>query len=108
MSQARFFDCAPPSQFDQVEAVAAPDQAEVAVRAGRRSVHLDAAARVRAHRAKQARLDVLIKPEIAQTLTSIAGELDCSKNELLNSLIRFALTNRNWRQLGLMGSRGSA
>ena len=35
----------------------------------------------------------------------IAAELDCSKNELMQSLVRFALTNRNWKQVGLYGSR---
>ena len=108
MSQLSFLDCALSPQADTAEAVAAPAVSEVAVRTGRRAVHADPAARVRAHRAKKARLDVLIKPELDETLTSIAGELDCSKNELMNSLIRFALTNRNWRQLGLMGSRSAA
>lgn len=74
--------------------------------AGRPPVHVDDAARVRAHRAKLARLDVSIKPEIAETIAEISGELDCSRNELLNSLIRFALTNRNWKQVGLYGSKG--
>jgi hypothetical protein len=108
MSQLSFLDCAPSPQSGIAEAVAAPGVPVATVRTGRPAIHVDSAARVRAHRAKQARLDVLIKPEIAETLASIAGELDCSKNELLNSLIRFALTNRNWRQLGLMGSRGAA
>ncbi len=73
---------------------------------GRPARHADDAARVRAHRAKLARLDVSIKPEIAETIGEIAGDLDCSRNELLNSLIRFALTNRNWKQVGLYGSKG--
>lgn len=77
-----------------------------AVKRGRRAVHANDAARVRAHRAKLARLDVTIKPEIAETLAQISGELDCSRNELVNSLIRFALTNRNWKQVGLYGARG--
>jgi hypothetical protein len=80
--------------------------AEELAKPGRPSLHADDAARVRAHRAKLARLDVSIKPEIAYTIGDIAGELDCSRNELLNSLIRFALTNRNWKQVGLYGSKG--
>lgn len=73
---------------------------------GRPAIYADDAARVRAHRAKLARLDVAIKPEISETIAQIAGELDCSRNELLNSMIRFALTNRNWKQVGLYGSKG--
>lgn len=75
-------------------------------RGGRPAKHLDSAARKRAHREKVARLDVAIKPEIADTIADIADGLDCSRNELLNSLIRFALTNRNWKQVGLYGAKG--
>ena len=73
---------------------------------GRPAIYADGAARVRAHRSKLARLDVSIRPEIAETIAEISSELDCSRNELLNSLIRFALTNRNWKQVGLYGSKG--
>lgn len=75
-------------------------------RLGRPSVHIGDAARVRAHRARLARLDITIKPEIADTIAQISDVLDCSRNELVNSLIRFALTNRNWQQVGLYGSKG--
>lgn len=74
--------------------------------AGRPPIHIDDAARVRAHRAKFARLDVTIKPEIANTIGEIAAALDCSRNEVMNSLVRFALTNRNWKVVGLYGSKG--
>jgi hypothetical protein len=80
--------------------------AEEPAKLGRPSLHSDEAARVRAHRAKLARLDITIKPEIADTLTLISSDLDCSRNELVNSLIRFALTNRNWKQVGLYGTKG--
>ena len=72
--------------------------------AGRPRVHADPAAKVRAHRAKLARIDVSIKPELADTLRDISARLDCSMNELLGSMIRFGLTNRNWKQVGLYGS----
>lgn len=67
-------------------------------------------ARVRSadFRSRYARLDVPVDRSIDSTLRLIASELDCSKNELVNSLIRFALTNRNWRQAGLYGRRISA
>lgn len=80
--------------------------AEEPAKRGRASLHADAAARVRAHRARLARLDVTIKPEIADTIAQISDVLACSRNELVNSLIRFALTNRNWQQVGLYGSKG--
>lgn len=74
-------------------------------RKGRRPVHASAAARKAAYRADKARIDFTDKPAIAATLSEIAAELDCSKNELMQSLVRFALTNRNWRQVGLYGAR---
>jgi len=74
-------------------------------RKGRPAKHASAAARKAAYRADKARIDFTDKPAIAATLTEIAAELDCSKNELLQSLVRFALTNRNWKQVGLYGSR---
>lgn len=74
-------------------------------RKGRRPVHASAAARKAAYRAGKARIDFTDKPAIAATLAEIAADLDCSKNELMQSLVRFALTNRNWKQVGLYGSR---
>lgn len=74
-------------------------------RRGRKAVHASAAARKAAYRADKARIDFTDKPEIASTLSEIAADLDCSKNELLQSLVRFALTNRNWKQVGLYGAR---
>lgn len=73
---------------------------------GRPARHADAAARKRAYRGKVARLDVAIKSEIAETIGDIADTLGVSRNEVVNSLIRFGLTNRNWKQVGLYGSKG--
>lgn len=74
-------------------------------RKGRRPVHASAAARKAAYRADKARIDYTDKQAIAATLDEIAAELDCSKNELMQSLVRFALTNRNWKRVGLYGAR---
>lgn len=74
-------------------------------RRGRKAKHESAAARKAAYRANKARIDFTDKPEIAATLAEIAADLDCSKNELMQSLVRFALTNRNWKQVGLYGAR---
>ena len=74
-------------------------------RKGRRPVHANAAARKAAYRADKARIDYTDKPAIAATLEEIAAALDCSKNELMQSLVRIALTNRNWKTVGLYGVR---
>ncbi|WP_341888392.1 hypothetical protein [Variovorax sp. YR752] len=74
--------------------------------AGRPAVHADAAARVRAHRAAKARIDFTDDPKIKQTIAGIASELGCSEADVLRSITRFALTNRNWKQVGLYGSKG--
>lgn len=57
-----------------------------------------------AYRATHARLDVATTPRIADTIASLATDLGASRNEVVNSLLRFALTNRNWRQQGLWGA----
>jgi hypothetical protein len=74
-------------------------------RKGRPATHASAAARKAAYRANKARIDFTDKPAIAATIDEIAAALDCSKNELMQSLVRFALANRNWTQTGLFGSR---
>lgn len=72
---------------------------------GRKAIHASAAARKAAHRAKRDRVDYSDKPEIIEKLRETAAALDCSVNELLQSMVRFAETNRNWKQVGLYGSR---
>ena len=74
-------------------------------RKGRRPVHASAAARKAAYRAEKARVDFTDKPEIIAKLRETAAQLDCSVNELLQSMVRFAETNRNWKQVGLYGAR---
>ena len=74
-------------------------------RRGRPAVHADAAARKAAHRADLARIDFTDKPEIVAKLKETAEQLDCSVIELLRSMVRFAQCNRNWKQVGLYGSR---
>jgi len=38
---------------------------------------------------------------IAGTVATIADELDCSRSDVMNSRIRFALCNRDWVKTGL-------
>lgn len=74
-------------------------------RKGRPAKHADAAARKAAYRAEKARIDFTDKSEIIDKLRETAATLDCSVNELLQSMVRFAECNRNWKQVGLYGSR---
>ena len=76
-------------------------------RKGRRPVHASAAARKAAYRAEKARVDFTDKPEIIAKLRETAAQLDCSVNELLQSMVRFAECNRNWKQVGLYGARNN-
>lgn len=74
-------------------------------RKGRRPIHASAAARKAAYRAERARIDYTDAPHIVDKLRETAAQLDCSVNELLQSMVRFAETNRNWKQVGLYGTR---
>lgn len=76
-------------------------------RKGRKPTHASAAARKAAYRADKARVDFTDKPEIIAKLRETADQLDCSVNELLQSMVRFAECNRNWKQVGLYGSRSN-
>ncbi len=74
-------------------------------RKGRKPTHASPAARKAAYRAEKARVDYTDKPEIVAKLRETAEALDCSVNELLQSMVRFAECNRNWKQVGLYGAR---
>ena len=76
-------------------------------RKGRRPVHASDAARKAAYRVQKARVDFTDKPEIIAKLRETAAQLDCSVNELLQSMVRFAECNRNWKQVGLYGARNN-
>lgn len=74
-------------------------------RKGRPAKRADAAARKAAYRAAKARVDYTDKPEIIAKLRETAAELGCSVNELVQSMVRFAECNRNWKRVGLYGAR---
>lgn len=93
-------DCAPPSRRVASVSLAAPAGDAVVARIPRPS----SAARVKAHRAKVVRLEASLPVHTGDVVTALARDLGHSRNEVLYNLIQFALTNRNWRQLGLMGS----
>jgi hypothetical protein len=107
MHQTPLLDCTPRADEAPIQAMAAPVGAgSGACSVGRPAVHADAAARVRAHRAGKARIDFTDDPKIKQTIAEIAEGLGCSEADVLRSITRFALTNRNWKQVGLYGSKG--
>lgn len=68
----------------------------------RPKIYADAAERQAAYRARNAKIEATVSPEVAASIDDIARSLAVSKNELVRSMIRFALTNRNWKQSGLI------
>ncbi len=60
------------------------------------------AARVAKHRATHARLDVSVPVNISDTIDELAELYGTSRAVVLRSFIRFALTNRDWKKLGLL------
>ncbi|WP_353174904.1 hypothetical protein [Delftia acidovorans] len=60
------------------------------------------ATRVAKHRATHARLDVSIPLGISDTIDELAEMFGTSRAVVLRSMIRFALTNRDWKKLGLL------
>jgi hypothetical protein len=72
---------------------------------GRSRLHASDSQRVASFRSAKVRVEVLLPQETGARLSEIASSLDCSRNELLLSLVKFALTNRDWRRLGLWGEK---
>lgn len=72
---------------------------------GRPKKYATAAERQAAYRQRYATLSVRVQTETAETIADISRELGEPQTEVINSLIIFALLNRNWRALGLMGKR---
>lgn len=60
------------------------------------------AARVAKHRAAHARLDVSVSVNISDTIDELAEMFGTSRAVVTRSMIRFALTNRDWKKLGLL------
>lgn len=46
------------------------------------------------------RVQVKLGETMAATVTELASEFDMTIDEVMQSLLRFALCNRNWRQTG--------
>lgn len=63
------------------------------------------AERQAAFRARSGLAEVRLLPETLATLDRIATALDVPRTEVINSMINFALLNRNWSADGLFGKR---
>lgn len=72
---------------------------------GRPRLHASDSQRVGEFLSTKVRIEVLLPPETGVRLSEIASALDCSRNALLVSAVKFALTNRDWRRLGLWGEK---
>lgn len=48
------------------------------------------------------RFDLVVPKHIGDTVRELSAEFDASANDVLIDLVRFALTNRNWKQSGLL------
>lgn len=69
---------------------------------GRPKIYADAAERQAAYRARNSKVEATITPDMAATIEEIAQGLDVSKNTLVRAMLRFALTNHNWKKSGLI------
>ena len=71
----------------------------------RPSKYANAAEKQAAYRNRYEIIEIRVVKETGETLTELAKYLDTPRTELVNSLINFALLNRNWAALGLFGKR---
>lgn len=67
--------------------------------------YADQSERNAAFRESVKRLDVAVSPDLYDTIQSVADYFQVSKNEVINSLIRSALTARDVYQVGLYNYR---
>jgi hypothetical protein len=68
---------------------------------GRPKTYENAAERQAAFRANNRRVDLVVPNELGETLDALSVQLDITKNSLVNAMIRFALTNHNWKSGGV-------
>lgn len=60
------------------------------------------ALRVADHRSRHVRLDVSVSPRTGLTLDELASQYGTTRAVVVRSLLRFALTNRDWKSQGLL------
>lgn len=68
----------------------------------RPKIYPDAAARQAAYRARTVKLEAAVSPQVGASIAEISEHLEVPKNMLIKSMIRFALTNRDWKKQGLI------
>jgi len=68
---------------------------------GRPKTYENAADRQAAFRAANRRVDLVIPHELGETLDQISEKLSLTKNSLVTAMIRFALTNHDWKTRGV-------
>lgn len=60
------------------------------------------ALRVVKHRSSHVRLDVSVSLRTGASIDGLASRFDCSRSEVVRSLLRWALSNRDWKTQGLL------
>lgn len=60
------------------------------------------AERVAVHRSKHVRLDVSVVPRTGLTIDELASQYGTTRAVVVRSLLRYALTNRDWKTQGLL------
>jgi hypothetical protein len=68
---------------------------------GRNKIYPDSAARLAAYRARKIRVEILLDVKLHKTLAEIAEYLDTDISSVIRSNIKFALTNHNYKTMGL-------
>lgn len=62
----------------------------------------NASSRVARHRAAHCRLEVSVSPQVGATIDDLALLFECNRSVVVRSLLRYALTSRDWKRLGLL------
>jgi hypothetical protein len=72
---------------------------------GRPRLYATPAERQKAYRSRGVVKSFRTEAQTAQTIEKLAETFDVSENEVLNSLVKFALLNRAWFTLGIIHYR---
>lgn len=72
-------------------------------RGGRPRKHVDAAAKQRAYRANNEGVVTWRLGDVATKVADIAREADIPANELAHQMLKYALSNRDWRTQPMFG-----
>jgi hypothetical protein len=70
---------------------------------GRKRIYQNAAERENAYREKHYRLDLLIAKNLGETLDEICARHNVSRNTAAKAMLKFALTNHDWKSDFLFG-----